>query len=113
MPFLFSWRRFVADVGARSGSGRRVVERVGLRFMGRRTLHLSTDPHIDRKRNRHHYYNTDSQYEKPPEHPHNAFKDSRWVPAPMCPKSQNDGLRTTELSPSSPAWPALCGAARP
>src|ERR1022692_1949257 len=90
MAFL-SWRRFlVAYSLGRSGFRRRVVDAVGFRLVGRRALHLPPDPHIDRKRNRHDHRNTDSQYEKPPEHPHNAFKDSRWAPARTCAESQTD-----------------------
>jgi hypothetical protein len=72
-----------------------VVEAIVFRFVGRRTLHLLPDPHIDRKRNRHDHHNTDSQYEKPPEHPHNVFKDSRCALATTCAASPTDGQRTT------------------
>jgi hypothetical protein len=48
-----------------------VVERVEFPFVGRRALHLPPNPHVDGQRNQHHHRRTDSQYEKPPEHPHN------------------------------------------
>lgn len=51
-----------------------MVEAVELRSVGRRALHLPPDPHIERKRNRHDHRSTDSQYEKPPEHPHNLLR---------------------------------------
>ena len=51
-----------------------MVEAVEFRSVGRRALHLPPNPHIDRKRNGHDHHGTDSQYEKPPEHPHNPFR---------------------------------------
>ena len=57
-----------------------MVDDVGFRAMEGRALHLPPDSHIDPKRNRHDHQNTNSQNEKPPEHPHNALEDSRWAP---------------------------------
>lgn len=65
-----------------------MVEAVEFRPVGRRALHLPPDPHVERKCNRHDHHSTDSKYEKPPKHPHNTFKDSRWAAAKLCPKSQ-------------------------
>ncbi len=55
----------------RSGLWRRVVEVIDFRFVGRRAVHLTPDPHVNSKGNRHYHRSTDSQYEEPPEHPHN------------------------------------------
>src|SRR5208282_415378 len=91
----------------RSGLRRRgVVEAVEFRSVGRRALHLPPDPHIERKRNRHDHRSTDSQYEKPPQHPHSTFRiaDRRQR---KC--AQNEEERATAVSPSSLTWPALCG----
>ena len=63
----------------RSDFRRRVVDDVGFRAMEGRALHLPPDSHVDPKRNRHDHQNTDSQNEKPPEHPHNTLEDSRWA----------------------------------
>ena len=45
---------------------------------------MRADPHIERKSDQHHHRGTDSQYEEPPEHPHNAFKNSRWAVRATC-----------------------------
>jgi len=72
-----------------------VVEPVALRSLGRRALDLPPDPHVERKHNRHDHHSTDSQDEKPPEHPHNAIKDSRWAPTRMGTGSQKNHPPTT------------------
>ena len=51
-----------------------MIEAVQFRSVGGRALHLPPNPHVDRERNRNDNHGTDSQYEKPPEHPHNAFR---------------------------------------
>ncbi len=51
-----------------------MVEAVEFRSVGCGALHLPPDPHIEGKRGAHHYGRTDSQYEEPPEHPHNPFR---------------------------------------
>src|SRR5208283_263465 len=86
-----------------SGLRRGVVEAVGFRFVRRRALHLLANPHIDRKRNRDDHHNTDSQDEKPPEHPHNVCKDSRCAPANTCAGSQINGRSLVEVKP----WPLV------
>jgi hypothetical protein len=64
-----------------------MVEAVKLRSMGSRALHLPPDPHINRKPNRHDDHGTESQYEKPPKHPHNASRIADGRQQGMCPKS--------------------------
>jgi hypothetical protein len=51
-----------------------VIESVEFGSMGGGATHLPSHPNINRKRDRHYDRNTDSQNEKPPEHPHNAFR---------------------------------------
>ena len=51
-----------------------MVNTAEFRFMGRRAIHLPPDSHVERERNRHDHRGTDSQYEEPPEHPHNALR---------------------------------------